>query len=382
MIDVKSLIKAMKCRWVERLKKPSDDSWKAVVEYYFKDFGGTTNIFCYNLDRRGLTHVTKKLPKFYKDVLNSWYEIVMYKDKVRVTPNNVGEQVIWGNHHITCNNVPLFFPEWIESDIMNVSDLFQKGNFMRQNYLLANLKNKRKWMMQYLTLKNAIPYEWKRCMLLAKNFLCVNRDRKPIMKKDHAGKYKDLNQFACKDFYWNIVNKIVLKSYAPMIWANRYNIECENWALVWNLKVKYTIVKKMAQFNYYLIYDKIPHRLNLWKWKKAEDPECEICKCMDDCKHFLFDCSVIAHFWRKLIYSINVVYKTNIKLSWKHIIFGYMLDYEKFGPLNVIIIVAVFCVYKARIVNEINIWRFLIEELSCINVIKNDKTIEELLSVL
>ena len=94
-------------------------------------------------------------------------------------------------------------------------------------------------------------------------------------------------------------------------------------------KVKNMFVKKIAQFNYYLIYDKIPHKLNLSKWKITDQPECEVCHCTEDCMHFLFDCIVVRGFWKRVLELINTFYKTNIKLVWKHVIYGYMLECDK-----------------------------------------------------
>ena len=37
--------------------------------------------------------------------------------------------------------------------------------------------------------------------------------------------------------------------------------------------------EKIAQFNDFLLYYKIPHYLNLWKWKIAETMLCINCKC-------------------------------------------------------------------------------------------------------
>ena len=162
----------------------------------------------------------------------------------------------------------------------------------------------------------------------------------------------------------------------------RCGFEDIHWATVMSIKVKNMIVNKIAQFNYFLLYDKIPQSLNLWKRRKIEHPECQICKCINDCIHFLFHCTIVSKFWSKVNFLINRIYDTNIKLQWKHIICGYMLKCKKLEPLNLIIMIATFCVYKSRILSETNIWRFLIEELSCIQAIKNDEKIKEFINAI
>ena len=81
------------------------------------------------------------------------------------------------------------------------------------------------------------------------------------------------------------------------------------------------MIKKVAQFNYFLLYDKIPHRFNLWKWKKSESSLCDMCKCLDDCKHFIFECIYVKRFWGDVVEKINRMFNIIIKVLWEHILF-------------------------------------------------------------
>ena len=56
-----------------------------------------------------------------------------------------------------------------------------------------------------------------------------------------------------------------------------------------------------------------------------------------------------------------------------------MLEQEKFKMLNLILMIAVFAVYKARIMNQETIWKFLTEELTYVKEIKGNKIIETFL---
>ena len=71
----------------------------------------------------------------------------MQNEIIRKTPNDVGEQIIWGNQFITNNRKVLVFIEWIESGFIYVADLFENGIFIKQNKVLNKLQNK--WLMQY-----------------------------------------------------------------------------------------------------------------------------------------------------------------------------------------------------------------------------------------
>ena len=88
----------------------------------------------------------------------------MNEERVEINPNKIGEQKIWGNRFITNNNQVLFFKEWIDAGFIYVADLFKNGKFIQQHYLLEKLHSKSKWIVQYLSLKQSIPYSWKKCM--------------------------------------------------------------------------------------------------------------------------------------------------------------------------------------------------------------------------
>ena len=352
MIDVESTVKALKCRWVQRLMNAENETWTSIVDCYFENFGGVEHIFTFNLDKKGLNCITKKLPIFYKGVLNSWYEITMDQNIVQCKPNEVGEQKIWGNRFITNNKSVLFFKEWIEAGFIYVSDLFRNGIFIHQKYLLEKLSNKKNWIVQYITIKKAIPLQWKKCMKLLNNNLHVNRKRKTIMKKNFQGKFVDAYDFESKDFYWSFISNRTSHSYAKMIWENRIGM-CFNWNMIWTVKVKNMTVKKYAQFNVFLLYDKIPHKYNLWKWKKELSPDCEYCNHIENCQHFLYDCIFVRDYWKNVTRLINKIYNISVNLQWKNIIYGYCLEQKKLENVNLIIMIATFAAYKARVIKKI-----------------------------
>ena len=53
----------------------------------------------------------------------------------------------------------------------------------------------------------------------------------------------------------------------------------------------------------------------------------------------------------------------NFCLLWKHIVYGYMLDLDKFDELNIVVNIAAFAVYKAKIMEKRCTERLFKEEL-------------------
>ena len=141
MVDVASIIKALNCRWVGRIAKGKGENWIVVMECYFERFGGIDQMFSLNLDKKGLIYISKQLPTFYKGVVHSWYELAMNSNTVPMTPNKIGEQIIWGNHFITCtpNKHVLFFKEWIDAGVFLCCRHFQKWDFCTTGFYFTKV---------------------------------------------------------------------------------------------------------------------------------------------------------------------------------------------------------------------------------------------------
>ena len=135
------------------------------------------------------------------------------------------------------------------------------------------------------------------------------------------------------------------------------------------------------------MYDKIPHNANLFKWKLVKSPYCEYCqtkskKQTDGARHFIFECTAVVNFWENVTIAINIILKTNIQLLWRHIIYGYKLYYKKFNDVNFIISTAAFAVYKAKMMKEKCMDRFLKEELLVVNYVRKSNIIGDFVKLL
>ena len=178
-------------------------------------------------------------------------------------------------------------------------------------------------------------------------------------------------EFKCKDFYWLFVNKKREKSYAYNIWPSV--LKDINWRNVWTILIKLMPVKKIAQFNYYKLYDKLPHNYNLFKWRIKDSPKCETCEKIQTMVHFLYDCKSVTPIWTKCNKIVNDIFKCNILLNWNHAIFGYQLWQKHFEMLNVFITLVSFAIYKGRLTCVSRIEKYLIQELTLMKNIYKGK---------
>ena len=58
----------------------------------------------------------KKIPEFYREVVKSGGG----QTKLPVTFIDIRKQIIWGNKHITFENKPIVFENWIKSDLIYI----------------------------------------------------------------------------------------------------------------------------------------------------------------------------------------------------------------------------------------------------------------------
>jgi hypothetical protein len=58
----------------------------------------------------------KKNPELYREVVKCWNLSGGGQTKSPVTFIDIRKQIIWGNKHITFENKPIVFENWIKSD--------------------------------------------------------------------------------------------------------------------------------------------------------------------------------------------------------------------------------------------------------------------------
>ena len=92
MTDFTAFDKALKICWVKRFCSTDDAPWKDIPCSLLSNVGGTL-IFQCNYDANYI-NLDKSLPKFYKDIIMYWQELVYTMPK---TKEEVANQIIWNN---------------------------------------------------------------------------------------------------------------------------------------------------------------------------------------------------------------------------------------------------------------------------------------------
>ena len=118
--DFESCIKANRVKWAFNLLDEKNlKTWKIIPLQHLESIGGTKALGA-NFDAK---RIPKNLSNFYKSVLGNWAE---YCNEEVITPEQVGNQVLWNNKYIRVNNNPLFFSQLASKGIFKVNDLYNE----------------------------------------------------------------------------------------------------------------------------------------------------------------------------------------------------------------------------------------------------------------
>ena len=71
-INFRTMVKSLRLAWIGRLLSNSNDTWKAIPNYYFDKYGGLTFLLKCNYDSANLE---KGLPLFYRELLDYFQEL-------------------------------------------------------------------------------------------------------------------------------------------------------------------------------------------------------------------------------------------------------------------------------------------------------------------
>jgi hypothetical protein len=184
-------IKAIKLAFIRRLFDEENNPWKQSFQSFFKNIN-VKDVF---LSRGNLPeNLLMNLPLFYKDLIQFWSEL-----KKNIEPENaqdVCNEYIWFNSHITINGSSIFYKKWYVKGVKHVADIIDhNGMFLMDDAMKAKFKIDFNFM-EYYSLRHAIPNSWKNMLLL--NGAKYKVEEMPFLSG------KCIKNITNKDIYWNL----------------------------------------------------------------------------------------------------------------------------------------------------------------------------------
>ncbi len=342
MIDTESHFMALKAAWVKRIYKGLNDIWTCLPMAYINKVS-CGYLHTMNFKSMRQMPILNTLPKFYQ-------EVCLYYSKSKEVPvicskSDLYNQLIWGNRLFLVNEKCLYSRCFIESGFIYIRDILQDNGKLKGT-IYESLVDKIKYLRVLSMITSALkPY--KEMRFSTENIIISNVDR-----------IDDINTRS-KWFYNRLVKYKVKKAKAIKRWSQYFSCEID-WTIVYVNKYRFQFQVKFADFNFKMINNILPTKLNLLRWKKVENANCIYCNAeVHDCKHMLWDCKILTTLWQKVA---NVL---GVNITWKNIVLGVKDERN----INAIISMICYIIYKKYLADkdiqndQINLFDYIISNI-------------------
>ena len=314
MIDVETMIKALRLAWIARLFAPGRKNWKTIPDYYLGRYGGLS--FLLRCDYG--TKYIDGLPFFYKDILKFFNEL-----KTLYNYDRGQNMILFNNKEILVGGKPIFISEWFNSNILFIQDLLNSnGQFMTYQEFKNKFACKTNFL-QFYQVVSAIP---EHLVTKAKNTVPPERElyieNSPFFQLDdltaiHLGKAKT------KDFYCLLNKKIHTRCQTgPTKWNQTMHLDEVAWKRIFNSLKNTCKEVKLKEFQFKLIHRIVVTKKELFRYGIKTDDECLYCGEHDSIDHTFSDCEFVEHFVKNVIDWFNAVNNSNFIPTSEEKLFG------------------------------------------------------------
>ena len=190
----------------------------------------------------------------------------------------------------------------------------------------------------YVKFKKAIPQIW-----LEKsnhNPLCLNSFEEDFFEIK-GGEIINVKNMRTKEFYSLVLKYRSTESLSLQYWRYKLGLSFDfEWKNVLLFKLKDIKLNKVRQFNFKLLHNILPFKINLCRWKLASDTSCLFCDEEETFTHIMLQCSHVSNFWTKLISLCYTMFKTRITADEKMLLIGYEIHDKQFMLINLLIVFA------------------------------------------
>ena len=313
MIDVESFIEAQKVMWVKRLLRNDSGSWKTYPNLLLQRLAGRKSFQC----NTNMIEKNNIWPPFYKQVFKAWTKL---KEPPLDDPFKLRREVLWWNKEICIKKKEMFYKNWLNKGIITLHDILNEEGSFKTKETLEEEFNLPVGIMEYNSLKLAIPLKWKRCVKTMKiPTQAISNLEQPFVKCND--RILALGIATNKDVYWELVTRKQIKSIVAPKWCERYEIPEENWKSVFK---DFSEIKdsKMKAFQFKILYNIIPCNLYLKKIGKSDTDKCPSCDETEDLVHYFVGCTSATNIWLQLRKWWSGITGQDVNINERDIILG------------------------------------------------------------
>ena len=333
-----SMVEANRLTWIKRIVGHSSAKWKYILGDLVKPYTLSEFSECH-LDDHTINSIG--MP-FYTQVYEVWNKCRKHPDSKK----EYLEQIIWNNRFIQLPVHPrkkimksLQWPQLYKAGIVKVKHLFNQNlsfidlsHFCKANNIKYNF-------IQLLQLRKAIPLSWV-TDITANAQLIDNTDNSYMLIGD-TDTVSDIFQTTTKKIYDHLTYKRYVRPTALNKWLGVFEIVEEDWKDIFKQPYFATRETKLQSLQYKIIHRIFPCKKWLHIQTVADTPYCDFCDNeVDDIVHYFFGCSTLNNLWSHLERWWNRTADYQVKVTPKHIIFGFYYDNESFSNVNYVLLLA------------------------------------------
>lgn len=305
------VVKSLRLAWIGRLLGESDDKWKVIPNYYFRNYGGLLFLLKCNYNVKLLK---TGLPLFYRELLQYFQDL---KNTANIFPN--GELILWNNNSIIIDNATLFWKSWFERGIVTIKDVLNsKGKFLSYEEF-SNKFNITTNYMHYFQLISAIPSELKRRATQTFIPAADLSSTSPSILSNQT--LINLAEARCKNYYQLFNNHTPIVPSGVKKWQSKFPEKLGDWIGCFQDIYRLTKDNKLRQFCFRFLHRTIVTKKELKLYHLAEDNKCIYCFNADSIEHTFIDCKESVKLYSQIISWFNHSQSTEIILSKEQIAF-------------------------------------------------------------
>ena len=339
MININNFVSALKISWIRRLVTV-DSKYKAIFELVYTKIN--------NLLYRGMEFINElKMNRnnlFWNHVLEAWMQL--YNSSKPQYSTDILSINLWDNADIIIGNKAVFYRTWFEKKIYFIKDLCDEN---------GNLMNYDQFVNKYDLRINFTEYYGVRA---AVNTYIRNKD---IQFHSEPGSncyipfsVKEIlkNKQGCKNMYLSLNRKSSIPK-GQLRWNGIFETNEFNWQLIYNIPAKSCNNTKLHRFQYRILHRILATNDYLFKCQIKTENSCTFCTVVPEkLEHLFWQCPIVMNFWDEVEQWIYVKCNYLINIDKVKAIFGILNSNEWFRPLNYILILTRFFIYKCRIKNK------------------------------
>ena len=332
-----SMLEANRISWIKRIIDNSEAKWKCILSEFIQPFTLQDFSECF-LDNETINAIG--IP-FYVQIYHVWNSM----RKMPQCKEEYLEQIIWNNKLIQVTTHPkkklmksLQWPALYRAGIVKVKHLFTQNLSFIDLTQFCKDNNIRHNFIQTLRIRKAIPSNWI-TEIISSHIIRPNSDNVNLSLNVADGSII-LSSASTKSIY----NCLILKRYARPTaldrWLELFDIDEEDWHSIFRSPYIATRETKLQSLQYKFIHRIVPCRKWLYTQKVVDSPLCILCtnNALDDILHRFVECTKLNDFWLHLEHWWNRTGDYKIKLTKKHLIFGFYYDNTGFSNINYVLL--------------------------------------------